>query len=169
MTPVKLKGPDHSLVDEVTLTALCETVATHNSMVDVAGSTLNDSAVKRLVDEASAAVLVNHVEPKDDMVAERERASFDSRALSVHLNGGPAKVKRKCVAACNAPTPPRPPGDPLVSHPITPVLLSTGAPASRAELLEYLATQPWADKSKRYFQSRTEEYVNGLRTALGIW
>ena len=64
-------------------------------MVDVPGSTLGDSAVKRLVDEASAAVLVNHVEPKDDMVAERERASFDSRALSVHLNGGPAKVKRK--------------------------------------------------------------------------
>ena len=64
-------------------------------MVDVPGSTMRDSAVKRLVDEASAVVLVNHVEPKDDMLAERGRASFDSRALSVHLNGGQAKVKRK--------------------------------------------------------------------------
>ena len=40
---------------------------------------------------------------------------------------------------------------------------------SREELLKFLATQPWADKSRRYFQSRTEEYVNGLGAALGIW
>ena len=64
-------------------------------MVDVPGSTCGDTAVRRLVDDASAAVLVNHVEPKDDMIAERQRASFDSTALSIHLNGGTAKLKRK--------------------------------------------------------------------------
>jgi hypothetical protein len=71
-------------------------------MVDVPGSTCDDAAVKRLVDEASAAVLINHVEPKDDMIAERQRASFDSTALSVHLNGGTAKLQRKFVASATS-------------------------------------------------------------------
>ncbi|GLI67460.1 hypothetical protein VaNZ11_011657 [Volvox africanus] len=34
---------------------------------------------------------------------------------------------------------------------------------------EILAKTAWGDKSKRYFLSREEEYVGGLRAALGIW
>ena len=66
-------------------------------MVDVPGAVLRDPTLRGLVDDASAAVLANHVEPRDDMIAERLRASFDSAALAEHLNGGPKKVKRKCV------------------------------------------------------------------------
>lgn len=66
-------------------------------MVDVPGSVLRDPKLQRLVDDASAAVLANHVEPKDDMIAERLRATFDSKALAEHLNGGARKVQRKCV------------------------------------------------------------------------
>jgi len=32
-----------------------------------------------------------------------------------------------------------------------------------------LEATPWADKSRRYFLTREEEYVGGLRAALGIW
>ena len=84
-------------------------------MVDVLGSTCDVAAVKKLVDEASATVLINHVEPKDDMIAERQRASFDSTALAVHLNGGTAKLQRKCVSFATAP----PPDTPCVI-PVTP-------------------------------------------------
>ena len=96
-------------------------------MVDVPGSTCNDEAVKRLVDDASAAVLINHVEPKDDMVAERQRASFDSTALSVHLNGGAAKLERKCVLPPLAASPP--PAAVTICHAdhLRIVQLSTGA------------------------------------------
>ncbi|EFJ46884.1 hypothetical protein VOLCADRAFT_92640 [Volvox carteri f. nagariensis] len=34
---------------------------------------------------------------------------------------------------------------------------------------EILSKTPWGDKSRRYFLGREEEYVGGLRAALGIW
>lgn len=39
----------------------------------------------------------------------------------------------------------------------------------RAALAAQLAKIPWADKSRRHFLSREEEYVGALRAALGIW
>jgi hypothetical protein len=39
----------------------------------------------------------------------------------------------------------------------------------RAKFAEFLAQQPWSDKSNQYFYTREEEYVHGLRCALGIW
>lgn len=39
----------------------------------------------------------------------------------------------------------------------------------RAKFAEFLAQQPWGDKSNQYFNTREEEYVHGLRCALGIW
>lgn len=39
----------------------------------------------------------------------------------------------------------------------------------RAELVELLASQPWGDKSQRYFLNRDGEYVGGLQGAVGIW
>ena len=42
-------------------------------------------------------------------------------------------------------------------------------PPSSAELADWLAAQPWADKTMRPFLSRTEDYQQALRTALAIW
>lgn len=39
----------------------------------------------------------------------------------------------------------------------------------RAKFAEFLSKQPWGDKSNQYFYTREEEYVHGLRCALGIW
>ncbi|KAI8467455.1 MAG: acyl-CoA dehydrogenase/oxidase C-terminal [Monoraphidium minutum] len=39
----------------------------------------------------------------------------------------------------------------------------------RAELARQVAQTTWGDKSNRHFLSREEEYVGGLRAALGIW
>lgn len=41
--------------------------------------------------------------------------------------------------------------------------------ARRRELADQLSALPWADKSRRYFLGREEEYVGGLRAALGVW
>lgn len=37
------------------------------------------------------------------------------------------------------------------------------------ELLELLGSQPWGDKTHRYFLTREQEYVGGLQSAVGIW
>lgn len=34
---------------------------------------------------------------------------------------------------------------------------------------DVLAKTSWGDKSRRHFLSREEEYVGGLKAALGIW
>lgn len=39
----------------------------------------------------------------------------------------------------------------------------------RARFAELLSKAPWGDKSNQYFYTREEEYVHGLRCALGIW
>eukprot|EP00775_Hariotina_reticulata_P005807 gene5808-6047_t len=39
----------------------------------------------------------------------------------------------------------------------------------RAQFAEVLAKTPWASKANQYFYTREEEYVHGLRCALGIW
>ncbi|KAL6761791.1 acyl-CoA dehydrogenase/oxidase C-terminal [Haematococcus lacustris] len=39
----------------------------------------------------------------------------------------------------------------------------------RAKLLQLLSSQGWADKSRRHFLTREEEYTGGLQAALGIW
>ena len=39
----------------------------------------------------------------------------------------------------------------------------------RAELTKLLASQPWGDKSDRFFLTRDQEYVKGLQNAVGIW
>ncbi|KAK9834972.1 hypothetical protein WJX81_000797 [Elliptochloris bilobata] len=38
-----------------------------------------------------------------------------------------------------------------------------------AELAGILKETEWGDKSRRYYLTRTEEYVDGLKAALGIW
>ena len=39
----------------------------------------------------------------------------------------------------------------------------------RAELAGIVKETEWGDKSRRYYLTRTEEYVDGLKAALGIW
>ena len=39
----------------------------------------------------------------------------------------------------------------------------------RDKLVKLLQAQPWGDKSRRYFYSRTEEYVTALQAAIGLW
>ena len=39
----------------------------------------------------------------------------------------------------------------------------------RAQLAQMLAESEWGDKSKRYFLSREEEHVGGLKAATAIW
>ena len=39
----------------------------------------------------------------------------------------------------------------------------------RGELIKFLQSQPWADKSRRYHWTRREEYVSGLRGILSVW
>lgn len=47
---------------------------------------------RALVASAASQVLATHVEPADDMRAERGRATFDPVAVSAFLHGGADKV-----------------------------------------------------------------------------
>ena len=49
--------------------------------------------------------------------------------------------------------------------------LSSSPPPSTdsAELADWLAAQPWADKSRRPFLSRTDDYTSALASALALW
>jgi hypothetical protein len=58
------------------------------------GSSQVDPRTRQLVEQSSAVILATHVEPKDDMLAERSRASFNSQELAEYLNGGKDKLKR---------------------------------------------------------------------------
>ena len=76
-----------SLVQPVNMTA-----------IDMPGKTTSDERLQHLVDANSRAVLGDtHVEPTADMAAERRRATIDSGALAEFMNGGAAKLQRKCV------------------------------------------------------------------------
>jgi len=39
----------------------------------------------------------------------------------------------------------------------------------RRELVKLLQSQPWGDKTSRYFMTREQEYVGGLQASIGIW
>ena len=54
-----------------------------------------DSRTRELVDASSKPVLAVHVEPTEDIEAERSRASFDSEEVAVLLAGGRDKLQRK--------------------------------------------------------------------------
>lgn len=41
-------------------------------------------------------------------------------------------------------------------------------PICRAELVELLSSQPWGDKSQRYFLNREQEYIGGLQVGAGV-
>lgn len=92
-----------------------------------------DSRTRQLQAPSTALVTKHAEDPKQDILAERRRASFNTQELLHWLNGGKEKVER------------------------------------RSKFAEFLSNQPWGDKSNQYFYTREEEYVHGLRCALGIW
>ncbi len=53
-----------------------------------------DDRTKALVQQSSDVVLATHVEPTQDMITERNRASFDTKGLAEYLNGGKEKLQR---------------------------------------------------------------------------
>lgn len=73
--------------------------ATSAAMANVSGDGVvapGISALRSLVDASSVAVLAStHVEPADTMREERARATINSDALAVYMNGGQAKLDRK--------------------------------------------------------------------------
>jgi len=54
-----------------------------------------DDRLRKLADASSEPILAVHVEPTDDMVSERARASFDSEELAIEMNGGRALLEKK--------------------------------------------------------------------------
>ena len=56
-----------------------------------------DERTRQLVAASSRVVLATHVEPTEDMRAERTRSALDSRQLAEYLNGGKEKLQRMCA------------------------------------------------------------------------
>lgn len=56
-----------------------------------------DQRISSLVKKSSDIVLATHIEPRDDMIEERRRASFDASSLAAYLNGGKEKLQRLCA------------------------------------------------------------------------
>ena len=54
-----------------------------------------DERTKRLVASSTEQILQTHLEPTDDIKAERQRASFDALGLAKHLNGGDEALQRR--------------------------------------------------------------------------
>ena len=67
--------------------------------VQYLSSSQADERTKALVQKSSDVVLATHIEPRDDMLAERGRASFDISSLAAHLNGGKEKLQRMCASS----------------------------------------------------------------------
>lgn len=60
-----------------------------------------DERTRQLVATSSRVVLATHVEPVEDMRAERARSALDSRQLAEYLNGGKEKLQRMCACTCS--------------------------------------------------------------------
>ena len=56
--------------------------------VQYLSSSQADDRIQDLVKKSSDIVLATHIEPRDDMLEERRRASFDASSLAAYLNGG---------------------------------------------------------------------------------
>ena len=120
-----------------------------------------DERARQLAAASSRVVLRSSQSPMEDMRAERARASFDSQELANHLNEGADKLRRRWGARA----PPRAPQQALAQSASPPRRPRT----CRKELIQFLHSQPWADKGSRYHWTRKEEYVNGLKGILGVW
>ena len=68
--------------------------------VQYLSSSQADNRIQDLVKKSSDIVLATHIEPRDDMLEERRRASFDASSLAAYLNGGKEKLQRLYVHTC---------------------------------------------------------------------
>ena len=73
--------------------------------VQYLSSSQADERTKALVKKSSDVVLATHIEPQNDMLAERGRASFDISSLAAYLNGGNEKLRRMCASLQTTSTP----------------------------------------------------------------
>lgn len=60
-----------------------------------------DARTQQLQAPSTALVTKHGEDPKQDIIAERQRASFDAQQLLYWLNGGKDKVDRRCVCVCS--------------------------------------------------------------------
>ena len=72
-----------------------ETAVVSRNFVAVNMAPHVDDRLRKLADASSAPILAVHVEPTEDMIAERGRASFDSEELAIELNGSRALLEKK--------------------------------------------------------------------------
>jgi len=54
-----------------------------------------DERTRALQAQSTAIVMRQQEDPKKDIIAERQRATFDVRELLYHLNGGKDKIERR--------------------------------------------------------------------------
>ena len=54
-----------------------------------------DQRTKKLVETSSKVILATHLEPADDIAAERKKATIDVQSLSRYLYGGKAVLDRQ--------------------------------------------------------------------------
>lgn len=71
----------------------CETPSSGDTVVKMASHV--DERLRKLADASSEPILAVHVEPTEDMNAERARASFDTEELAIELNGSKALLEKK--------------------------------------------------------------------------
>ena len=120
-----------------------------------------DARTRALVQAPCQVTMRGHVNPMEDAAAERRRATFNPDELAAFLHGGEDKMARRWAVA-GAHGAGRPLGDWRRSA-WSP--LGTGAPQAqpgrlpplprrREELIKLLSSQPWGDKTLRYFLTR---------------
>jgi acyl-CoA oxidase len=136
-----------------------------------------DERTRALQAKSTALIAPHAPDPSADLAAERQRASFDPLPLTYALNGGKERVERRCAALrcfrgrglvlLGTWKPPRAPARTRTRTNLSPI--SKLITKNSAELARMLAATPWGDKSRRYFLTREEEYVGGLRAALAAW
>ena len=57
-----------------------------------------DERTKKLVEQSSAPIVAVNMEPSDDIVQERQKASFDSQQLARHLYGGQQRLDTRSIS-----------------------------------------------------------------------
>ncbi len=131
-----------------------------------------DARTLELQRPSSAAILASHVEPKDDIAAERRRATFSVDEVALLLNGSSEAIAKRCgKGVCWGAQ-----GEVDDEDCVTLWAWSKGcalcwlqSPRRRERFAELLQRTSWGNKDNRYFLSREEEYEAGLRVAFGIW
>ena len=132
-----------------------------------------DDRTKQLQAPTSAVIARTSQSPVDDIRRERERGTVNVQAICEVINGGKVPTANRMDSQ---PPPKNPPLRAIPpSHPSTSRLTCVPCPTLPQDALErrrylsiLLQQQPWANKYRRFFHSRTETYVAALDAAFQI-